>query len=57
MERKERTSLPKDFFSLPRPKVSTKEALEDVVPIKWSRKVEKGKKKTIVYSTKERKVL
>lgn len=57
MKRNERPSFTKDFFSISRPKVSTKEALKDVIPIKWSEEVESGKKKTIAYSKKEREVL
>ncbi len=48
MEKKERSKFPKDFFNQPRPKVSTKEALKDVEPVKWSKDVLSGKKKVLV---------
>ena len=52
-----KSNFPKDFFSRPRTKVNTKEALKGITPIKWSKEVLSGKKKTIVYSTKKDKTL
>lgn len=57
LEKKKSVEFPKGFFTQPRPTVSMKEALKDVVPIKWSSEVKSGKKKTILYSPKEKKVL
>jgi len=47
-EQNKRPSFPEDFFSRPRPKVTTKEALKDIIPIKWSEKVESREKKALV---------
>lgn len=33
--------LPKGFFSQPRPIISLKESLEDVIPVEWIKKEEK----------------
>ena len=49
----EKSSFPKDFFSRPGHKVSTKEALNGVTPIKWSNEVLNGKKKVIVESARK----
>lgn len=46
-----KNSFPKGFFEVSRPKVTLKEVLQDVTPIKW----EKKSKKTLVYSPKENK--
>ncbi len=43
MEVKERKNkFPKGFFSQPRPEITVKEALEDVIPVEW-KKVKKEK--------------
>lgn len=55
--KKEKPKFPKGFFTQPRPTISTKETLKDIIPIKWSKEVISGKTKAIVYSSKERKVL
>ena len=57
MIRKERTTFPKGFFTKERPTITTKEALKDVVPFKWSKDVLEGKKEAIVCSTRKKKVL
>lgn len=54
MENKEKVEFPKGFFSKKRPEVSTKESLKDITPIKWSKDVIDGNKKTIVYSANKR---
>jgi len=56
MKEKKRPSFPKDFFSKSRPKISTKEALKDIVPINWSDDTGKDKTKTIAYSINEKKI-
>ncbi len=43
MERKNKIKIPKGFFSIVRPEISTKEALNEVVPVEW---LEKSKKKS-----------
>jgi len=53
MEKKERPILPKGFFTQPRPTISTKESLKDVIPIQWSKDVLEGKKKALIISAKE----
>lgn len=57
MVKKEKMTFPKDFFSRPRPTVTTKDTFNDINPINWSEKVLSRKKKTIVYSAKEKKIL
>ena len=56
MKEKNRPSFPKDFFSKSMPKISTKEALKDVIPVKWSKDTGKDKTETIVYSANEKKI-
>ena len=51
--KEKKPSFPKDFFSRPGHKVSTKEALNGVTPIKWSNEVLNGKKKVIVESARK----
>ena len=53
MEEKRKVSFPKGFFTKKRPVVTNKEALNDVIPIKWSKEVESQKKKTIIYPAKQ----
>ncbi len=53
MEKKERPKFPKGFFEQPRPTISAKEALKDVIPVKWTKEVIDGTKKVLVKSTKE----
>lgn len=55
MEIKASHKLPKGFFSQPRPTVSSKEALKDIIPIKWNKDVLDGNKKVVVHSAKTRK--
>lgn len=57
MTHKERPNFPKGFFTKPRPTITTKEALKDVIPFQWSKEVLEGKKDAIVYSSKEKRVL
>lgn len=45
MEKKQRPTFPKSFFTQPRPHVTKKEALEDSIPFKWSSNVLEGKSK------------
>ena len=45
MDKKRSQKFPKDFFIQPRPTLSTKEALKDAIPFKWSENVLKGKSK------------
>lgn len=52
MEKNVKQLLPKGFFSQSRPTISAKEALKDVIPIKWTKEVVNGNKKTIVNSVK-----
>ena len=52
MKKKECPKFPKGFFKQPRPTLSMKEALNDVVPFKWSDDVLKGKSKVKIISTK-----
>lgn len=49
---KRKIQLSKNFFTKPRPHVTTKENLEDMIPFKWTDEVINGKKKTVLYSTK-----
>lgn len=57
LEKKKRPEFPKGFFNQPRPTVSMKEALIDVVPIEWSNEVKSKKKKIVLHSPKENEVL
>lgn len=52
MEKKESPKFPKGFFTQPRPTISMKEALKDVVPFQWSENVLKGKSKVKIVSAK-----
>ena len=52
MDKKRSQKFPKDFFIQPRPTLSTKEALKDVIPFKWSENVLKGKSKVKIVSAK-----
>lgn len=47
MERKNKVKIPKGFFSIVRPTISTKEALKDVIPIEWSNKTKKNANKNL----------
>lgn len=44
MERKNKIKLPKDFFSISRPTITTKEALKNVIPIEWEDEKKNTKK-------------
>lgn len=57
MKQKKRPTFPKGFFTKPRPTITTKEALKDVIPFKWSKEVLEGKKEAIICSAKENKLL
>lgn len=50
MEKKERPKFPKGFFTQPRPTISMKDALKDVIPFEWSKEVLEGKKEAIICS-------
>ena len=52
MERKNKIKIPKGFFSINRPTITTKEALKDVIPAKWSKNVLNGKSKVKLVSLK-----
>lgn len=54
MEKKEKIEFPKGFFSVKRPEISTKEAMADIVPIKWSKEIMNKSKKAVVYSAKSK---
>lgn len=56
MVKKERSTFPKAFFTKPRPTITTKEALKEVIPFQWSKKVLEGKKEAIIYSAKSEKI-
>jgi len=57
MNKKEKSRFPKDFFKQSRPKVNTIETLNDIIPITWSEEVTTQKRKSMVYSSKEKKSL
>ena len=57
MKEKKKNIIPKNFFNVPRKIITSKEALKDVVPIKWSNEVKSKKKKIILHSPKEKKML
>ena len=54
MEEKKKPNFPKGFFTKPRPTISAKEALKDVIPFEWSEKVLKGKKEAKLYAMKRK---
>ena len=53
LEKKKIPEFPKGFFTQPRPTISMKEALKDVVPIEWSNEVKSKNKKIVFHSPKE----
>ena len=55
MEDKKKVSFPKGFFTKDRPTITNKEALKDVIPIKWSEEVKNDKKETNIQSNKHQK--
>ena len=57
MEVEKNNKFPKDFFKQPRPTISTKEALKDVIPMKWKFSDGKDKKKVILISSKEKGII
>ncbi len=57
MFKKEKPNFPKGFFTKPRPTVTTKDALKDIIPFEWSKEVQQGKKEAIICSSKKGKVL
>ncbi len=54
MVKKNRPKFPKGFFSQPRPTISLKEALKDVIPFEWSENVLNGKSKVKLVSAKRK---
>lgn len=50
MEKKESPKFPKGFFTQPRPTISMKEALKDIIPFEWSNNVLKEKSKVKIVS-------
>ena len=54
MTKKSKTLFPKGFFQEPRPEISMKEALKDVISIKWPKEVLEGKKKVFFFFLKEK---
>lgn len=56
MEEK-KNRFPKGFFKQPRPTISTKEALKDVIPMKWKFNNGKDKRKIILVSSKEKGII
>ena len=55
MKKTEKTLFPKGFFTKSRPTISMDEALKDVIPLKWSKKEKKEKKKVIIKLAKKEK--
>lgn len=47
-EKNRENFISRSFFTKPRPTISMEEALKDVIPVKWSKKVAKNKKKVII---------
>lgn len=45
-EKKQKTIIPDDFWSIPRPNITMKEALKDVIPFEWEKAKTKNKKNT-----------
>lgn len=56
-KKRKKIEFSKDFFQVARPTISNEETFKDVIPIKWEKRVASKKKKVIVYSSKEEKVL
>ena len=54
MKKSEKSKFPEDFFTQSRPKISSKEALKDVVPFNWSKNVLKGNSKVKIVSGKNK---
>lgn len=54
MKKNERKKFPKGFFTQPRPTISMKKALNDVVPFKWSESVLAGTSKVKIVSAKKK---
>lgn len=54
MEENKRVSFPKGFFTKERPVITNKEALKDVIPVKWSEEFKDDKKKTNISSSKKK---
>lgn len=48
MSKKESPKFPKGFFKQHRPEISMKEALKDVVPVKWSKEILESNKKVVI---------
>ena len=54
MKKNERKKFPKGFFTQPRPTISMKKALNDVVPFKWSESVLAGTSKVKIEKKKKK---
>ena len=54
MEDKKRVIFPKGFFTKDRPIITDKEALKDVIPVKWSEEVKDDKKKNSISFSKKK---
>ena len=54
MGKRKNNKFPKVFFKQPRPAISTKEALKDIIPMKWELNDGKDKEKVILVSSKEK---
>ena len=50
MENKKKSIFSKDFFTKPRPTISSKEALKDVIPINWNDNYNKNNNRKSVSS-------
>ena len=55
MLKREKTKFPNNSFTQSRPTVSNNKTFADILPIEWSKEVISGKKKAVIYSTKEKK--
>ena len=53
MEKREKPNFPKGFFTQSRKVLTTKEAIKDSIPFKWSDKVLEGKSKVKIASAKK----
>lgn len=53
MENEKKIKFPSGFFEKSRPKVTKNSQFEDIIPIKWSKKIRNGKKKAFVTAPKK----
>ena len=56
MDKKKRPTFPKGFFTKPRPTITAKETLKDVIPFEWSKNVINGKSKVKIVSLESNRV-